>query len=171
MPYLDMSDADNFVHLYQLFLATHPHYQQENEKMRAHTGLADEYFLSLPMAREVAAWARERRLLRRKDAARLVEVAERIDQSGDAPASRGRPHPRLLGEPPRRQLTVLSTSLQGWLFLTSPVPQPGEIVYALALPAAIELLTRYAEHPDTAAPLRTRAQHLRDWLVQREPPA
>ena len=78
MPYLDMADLENFVHLVQLFYAAHPHYQQENEKVRTHAGLPGEYFVSLPLARELAVWARERRFITRKDTARLLAFVDQV---------------------------------------------------------------------------------------------
>jgi hypothetical protein len=75
MPYLDLTDEEQYLHMVQLFLAAHPHDRAINEAARAQAGLPGAYFLAQESMHRMAAWARERRLIRRKDAARLREVA------------------------------------------------------------------------------------------------
>ncbi|HSX77463.1 MAG TPA: hypothetical protein VLQ80_02660, partial [Candidatus Saccharimonadia bacterium] len=75
MPYLDLTDPDNFDHLVQLFLAAHPAHWQTNNAIRRDRDMPGHYFLSMDQTRELAAWGRGRQLITRKAAARLVEVA------------------------------------------------------------------------------------------------
>jgi hypothetical protein len=79
MAYLDITDPDNFVHLVQLFYAAHPRYQQDNERMRVHMGMPDEYFISLPFARDMATWARQRHFITRAAATRLLEFVAEVE--------------------------------------------------------------------------------------------
>ena len=75
MPYLDLSDLDQFIQLQQLFLAAHPDDQAMNQVLRDHTELSGEYFLSADTMRRMARWAQERHLITRKTAAHLIEMA------------------------------------------------------------------------------------------------
>ena len=75
MPYLDLDDFDQLIHLQQLFLAAHPEDRDINEVLRDKTGLSGEYFLSTETIHRMARWARERHLITRKTAARLTEMA------------------------------------------------------------------------------------------------
>src|SRR4029450_2958490 len=120
MPYLDLSEYDNYAHLIQLFLAAHPRYRQDNHDMREHSVMPGWYFSTLAMARELAAWGRQRRLITRTDAARLVEVAEWLLAK---PADLVTLVPHVLGDPPRLQATVLDVQLLH--FVTSHRPRLG----------------------------------------------
>jgi hypothetical protein len=76
MPYLDLSNPDNYVHLCQLFFAAHPAYRPLLDAGGAPPVSGSEYRISLDTVREMAAWGRDRHLITRKDAARIVEHAE-----------------------------------------------------------------------------------------------
>jgi hypothetical protein len=84
---LDITDFEQLTHLLQLFFAAHPRYQSDNAHLRMQTGLLDAQFVSLPMSRDLAAWARQRHLITRAAAARLVNVMEQV--TGQVPDEEG----------------------------------------------------------------------------------
>jgi hypothetical protein len=170
MPYLDISDPDNFTYLLQLFYAAHPHYQQGNERVRQSSGLAQDYFLSMPIARELAAWARKRHLITRAAAARIVEVMESLTCPSQAIADVVPITPRALGDPPQRFLTVLNRDIERWIDRHDPAGATTEI---LPLEMAIPLVRRFLATVDLSKDARDRAEQLHNWLVhhQSEPSA
>jgi hypothetical protein len=76
MPYLDIADADNFLHLLQLFFAAHPGHRAGNEAMRTRTGMPGDYFLSMRSAQALAKWARKKHLITRASAEHLISLAD-----------------------------------------------------------------------------------------------
>ena len=159
MPYLDLADYDQYVHLVQLFLAAHPAHRETNDAIRVQEGRPAEYFFSSDMMREMAAWARGRHLITRKDAARLAEVRRGIFA---IPKDIVSLTPRLLGDPPRLQPTVLSTEMQHWITLHEP--KAVDEVYAYTIPAAIELLEVMMTDPTWSVVEQERARILLAWL-------
>jgi hypothetical protein len=145
MPYLDLTDPDNFDHLIQLFLAAHPAHWQTNDAIRVHKGMPGRYFLSMDMARELAAWGRGRHLITRKDAARIVEVVTNLFAD---PASIVSLTPRMLGIPPRLQPTVLGPEMFHWLHCQTPKLDAGEEVVAWTIPAALQILQSTVDDPE-----------------------
>ena|SRR5712691_1288287 len=119
------------------------------------------YFLSLDMARALAAWGRQRHLITRKDAARLVEVATLTFAD---PASIVSLTPRVLGIPPRLQPTVLSTEIHHWVSLHAPGLEAGDAVTAWTIPAAIQLLQGLAADAEIPAGMQARTYQLIAWL-------
>jgi len=163
MAYLDPSDVDSLAHLIQLFLGAHPAYRQSNDAMRAREDMPGQYFLSLPMTRELAVWARQRHLITRAAAARMVEVATHV-LAGDNPASIVSLTPRMMGTPPRLQPTVLSTEMFRWLFLQAAEAEAGEEVLAFTVAAAIQVLQGTATDAEMSAGIQARARQLIAWL-------
>src|SRR5712691_2844596 len=121
MPYLDLDDDDNSIHLCQLFFAAHPEHRERNDAIRADATRTGKYFFTPDMAGEMATWARHRHLITRKVAARLVDVATRLTAD---PASVVSLTPRILGTPPRLQPTVLGSEVFTWLFVCAPPQDP-----------------------------------------------
>ena len=165
MPYLDLTDHENYVHLLQLFQAAHPGYRQDNATIRAKYDMPDQYFLSLEMTKELAAWGRKRHLITRKDADRLVEIATNAFAHSD-PSSIVSLTPRVLGTPPRLQPTVLSSEIFHWLSLRKPGPKESTEVMVFTVPAAIEILQAAAADANEPDGIRLRAQQLVTWLQQ-----
>jgi hypothetical protein len=139
MPYLDMQDHEHFVHLVQPFLAAHPEDRAVNEEIRTQEDRPSEYFLSADGIRRMALWARERHLLRRKDAARLREVAAYVFAH---PRDVVTLTPRVLGTPPRLQLTVLATEIYGWLYAGAPEHDTEVIAFTLEAASVRSSCTR-----------------------------
>jgi len=169
MPYLDMQDREQWLHLVQLFLAAHPQYQALNAAIRDQEGQPDQYFLSADMIYALARWARGRHLLTRKDAARLTELAPRVFAQDPAPYVTLTP--RVLGTPPRRQTTVLSTEIYGWLYGedATRVRTTARMDLALTLEAACTLLAAIRDDAKEEPIVRGRAQQLYDWLSDQVP--
>jgi hypothetical protein len=80
MPYLDLADHDNVVHLIQLYFAAHPDEQQDLEAFRAHTGQPDAYVVAPENLRYFARWARHHSLITRATEQRLVELVKRYER-------------------------------------------------------------------------------------------
>jgi hypothetical protein len=164
MPYLDLSDTEDFAHFCQLFLAAHPGYRElhevERPRMRKRTVPWHEYFLDLEMAHAMANWGRQRHLITRKAAARFVEQAFLFFGS---PADVVSLTMRQSGTHPR-QLTVLSTEIYAFLTGNPIPPQPRETVAVLPIPTAIKWVQSFAdEHPENRQ-LRARVRQLIVWL-------
>jgi hypothetical protein len=159
MPYLDLADYDQYAHLVQLFLAAHPAHREMNDQVRVQEGRPAEYFLTSDMLREMAAWALGRHLITRKAAARLAEVGRGVFAT---PQDIIALTPRLLGNPPRLQPTVLSTEMQHWITLREP--EVVREVLVLTIPAAIGLLSAMTTDPAWSAVEHERARILRAWL-------
>ena len=87
----------------------------------------------------MALWARERHLLRRKDAARLREVAAYVFAH---PRDVVTLTPRVLGTPPRLQLTVLATEIYGWLYAGAPEHDTEVIAFTLEAASVRSSCTR-----------------------------
>ena len=113
--------------------------------------------------REMAAWARGRQLITRKDAARLADVGRGVFATPQDIVSLT---PRRLGDPPRLQPTVLSTEMQHWVTLHEP--QEVDEVFAYTIPAAIQLLSAMATDPEFSGVEQERACLLLTWLETQE---
>jgi hypothetical protein len=163
MPYLDLSEYDNYAHLIQLFLAAHPRYRQDNHDMREHLAMPGTYFCTLEMARDLAAWGSGRRLITRTDAARLVEVVEWLLAT---PADLVTLVPRVLGDPPRVQLTVLDVQLLHFVTSHRPRLAGSDPVRAFTIPAAIRLVQAMATDPEFSEGQQARALALMAWLTE-----
>ena len=83
MPYLNLGDKEDFTHLIQLYQAAHPDYRAKNEALRDAAGLEEgEYWISLAMAQDLAAWAMARHLITRASAQHLVETMTQLHAAG-----------------------------------------------------------------------------------------
>ncbi len=163
MPYLDLDDYDNYVHLCQLFFAAHPAYRETNEAIRADATMPGQYFFTPDMTREMATWARQRHLITRKVAARLLDIAARLLAD---PASVVSLSPRILGTPPRLQPTVLGSEVFAWLFVCAPPQDPGTEDYVMTVEAAMTLLHNHADDDAQSGEVRARARQLIAWLQE-----
>jgi hypothetical protein len=76
MPYLDITQPDEFTHIIQLFLAAHPDIHDTHEKIRAQLGDSQAYMVSKKMLHAMAAWGRERQLITRQAAQHMRTVAD-----------------------------------------------------------------------------------------------
>jgi hypothetical protein len=163
MPYLDMRDPDNFTHLVQLFYAAHPQYRRDHEALRVQAEDPGGYWLSAPIMQAMARWARERHLITRQTAARLVDAAQVLAGHLD-PAEQLTLTPRILGDPPRRQRTLLASELFHWLYGPSAVVESEAPDYALGLPAVRAILQRVSEDPEESPMAKHQARRLVAWL-------
>jgi hypothetical protein len=162
MPYLDITDYDQYVHMLQLFLHAHPQYRQINEAIREQRALPGEHFLSHEGMQALASWARERHLISRKTAARLIESAT---WSFATPADLVTLTRAVLGEPPQHQPVIRESEIA--YFVTGEQPAPGEPDRLWRLPAAIEMLERAQADAATFAPnQQARARQLLAWLQE-----
>jgi hypothetical protein len=162
---MDISEEDTFVHLIQLFLAAHPQYQADNEGIRQQEGLPQGYFVSVPMAQELARWARDKHLITRKAADRLVTCAEGLLLQTD-PGATITLTQRMLGKPARLQPTILNTDIDRWLTFGEPVQ---ERVEAWGLPMAIAVLDTMLRDPEPMDGLLTeRVRLLLTWLQEQQ---
>jgi hypothetical protein len=161
MPYLNLKDYDQYVHLVQLFLAAHPEHQKPTQAGRQQTGLTDQYFLSLEMIQAMAVWGKERHLITRKAAARMVEVAA---WSFAKPEDIVTLVPAVLGDPPRLQPTVLDSQMLHWVTSARPPLTEHDEVRAFTIPAAITLLHAMTRDAEFNAGQQARARELIAWL-------
>jgi hypothetical protein len=74
----DLQTPADLLALFQGFLAAHPHHRAATEAMREVAQMPGDYFASLPMVEEMAAWARKRHLMTRRSAQELVARAARF---------------------------------------------------------------------------------------------
>ncbi len=165
MPYLDLNDHDNFVHLMQLYQAAHPALQAINATCREETGLADTYFSSPEDLLDMAAWGRKRHLITKASARRLAEVAERQLTYAD-PARWVTLTPRILGTPPRLQPSVRMSEVHGFLYRQAPETDlESEMICTIeaALGVLPELLDKLREEGEPESVL-TQGEKLIEWL-------
>jgi hypothetical protein len=160
MPYLDITDHDQFIHLLQLYLHDHPEAQAEHDAIRGANGVALDYFLSSATAHGLATWARHKQLITVQAATRLRELAKYMpllkDPERDILLTQ---HP--MGTLPLLQPTVRFNALWQWIWLCDIPPETEDA--HLNLPAAIHLVEKI--YQQEAVPLvRERAQQLLTWL-------
>jgi hypothetical protein len=166
MPYLNLDDYEQYVHLIQLFYAAHPRLRVDQEALRAQTGVAaDTYFVAPADAPQLMRWARERHFVTRKTAERYLDVCRNMLRTIPEVV-----HPLLvrLGTPPRQQPGILSSEIYQWLYLQSGVPA-GVEDHIMTVAVALELLEHVAADADELAPVRYRAAQLADWLRNQPP--
>ena len=174
MPYLDLSNPDNYVHLCQLFFAAHPAYRPLLDAGGAPPVSGSEERISLDIVREMAAWGRDRHLITRKDAARIVEHAEGLARNADTlsafhdPASIVSLTPRVLGTPPRLQPSVVVAEIVHWLTLKAPTVADGLEGLVLTIPAAIERTQSLASAREQSEVMQARARQLLAWLQEQD---
>jgi hypothetical protein len=163
MPYLNLENYDDFVHLEQLFFAAHPDERQVNEQVRAQAGAPSAYFLSAAQTRRLAAWARRKQLITRQASEQLLDLARYVYQ--EDPAQVVSLTPRLLGTPPRLQPSVRGSDIYRWLFCQEPDVSALEVV--MTLEAAITLVAQERHRLDRT-PQRDRAHVLLAWLKRQQ---
>jgi hypothetical protein len=74
MPYLDITNQDDLLHLLQLYYAAHPQERAAHDHVRRQSGMAGAYFVAPADAPRLMRWARDRHLVTRKAAADYREV-------------------------------------------------------------------------------------------------
>ena len=163
MPHLDIDEFENYVHLVQLFMSAHPKYRQQNEQVRAHTGMPDEYFLSMSMTREMAQWARKKHLVTRAQAEALMYSTRLVE--ADTDPSDIELSMRVMGTPPRLQPSISSVDIYRWLYVEDLQLAPGDEIHIFTLPAATMILEDIIAKAGSADNITAiRAQKLIDYL-------
>ena len=166
MPYLNLDNHEDYVHLIQLFYAAHPRLRVDQEALRAQTGVAaDTYFVAPADAPQLMRWALSRHLVTRKAAERYLDVCRNLLRTIPEVV-----HPLTvrLGTPPREQPGILGSEMYQWLYLQSGTPA-GAGDHIMTVAAALELLEHVCADADAMDPVRYRAAQLADWL--RDQPA
>lgn len=157
MPYFDITTPEDFMQLFQVFVAAHPHHRAATEAMREKTQMPGDYFASLPMVEEMAAWARERQLITRRTARAMVARA-RLALSTDPGTVVQITRYLGPGAPPP---TVEWGDCYRWICTLPAGPEERGRIF---LHRAIELAEDIATDATVEEPVRLRAALLHEWL-------
>ena len=156
MPY-DLQTPADFLALFQVFLAAHPHHRAATEAMREVAQMPGDYFASLPMVEEMAAWARKRHLMTRRSAQELVARAQLAFTTDPGTVVQVTRYPGTGAPPP----TVEWSDCWQWITLQPAVPEERG---RLLLPHASELAEAIARDATEGEWMRWRAGMLSQWL-------
>jgi hypothetical protein len=166
MPYLDLANEEDLTHLLQLYAAATPTYRAKMAEMRDVSGLDQQYFLNAQSAADLCAWARQRNLVRGKQAAVFVAGWRQFEAEHRPLETVMTLRTAVLGIPPRAQPVVWASEIYQWLFATSPGPIEEE--YVLTLETA-RMIVEGEISKGAGTTTETRARRLLAWLDAQPP--
>jgi hypothetical protein len=174
MPYIDITDSDQFQTLLTRYAEAHPREvaadqaawaAQARGGKRRPRPMPSPFSRPMPpeTLRKILAWGRQHHLVTRRDA---EAFAERYGRYHSDPGVVVQITPAPCGTPPREQAAVRLEALLQWVHLTERRVTGG--VELLTLPEARAVLRNLAKDPEVHSYPRERAAFLAQWLREQE---